>query len=465
MTQPITVVAPGPPRADATPVETLVHPLSSEQFLSRHWQRLPVHLTGWADRFPALFDRAALRRVLEQQHDLGLSVRVSGDHLGDDGGAGAHVVVDSADVADHLRAGTSLCVDPVDRADAAVAALAASLKAGLGHIGPVAVKCYLSTPGFGFNTHFDAQVVTTLQIEGTKRWRVSRTPAVRFPLQNAFLDAGGEIRYIGRSPGSLRPWERPPFDPDDLVEVVLRPGDVLCLPAGTWHEAKAVGGASLALNFSFAPVDVAGLLLSTIRPALQESESWRAGVPAGADSLEVLAQRADELSTALRELAADPETMTTRMADLATTAPGAAAVQPAAVAHAAAVAASAEWTGHRVQCLLAVSNAVKAAEWYGRVLGSQVVTEIPEFGWIEISTNVPGLTLGLTEMSTNVSNRGAVLDFEVDDVERIRGVLQANGVRVDTPPSEIEGVARVLSARDPDGNQLMFFEPHDTGST
>jgi predicted enzyme related to lactoylglutathione lyase len=99
------------------------------------------------------------------------------------------------------------------------------------------------------------------------------------------------------------------------------------------------------------------------------------------------------------------------------------------------------------------------------VLGSRVVSSIPEFGWVEVSTNVGGLTLGLTEVPTQVSNRGAVLDFEVEDVERIRGVLAANGVRVDAPATEIAGVARVLSARDLDGNKLMFFEPHHRRST
>jgi ribosomal protein L16 Arg81 hydroxylase/predicted enzyme related to lactoylglutathione lyase len=464
VTRQITVVATGPPDGDATAVETLVHPLAAKDFLSGYWQRLPLHLTGWGDRFHGLFDRAALRQVLARQDELGLSVRVSSDRQGDGGGAAAHVLVDAAQVADHLRAGTSVCVDSVDWAHAEVAALAASLKDGLGHIGAVSVKCYFSTPGFGFNTHFDNHVVTTLQIEGTKRWRLSRTPSVPFPLGNAFLDERGEIRYIGRRPGSLRPWERPKVDRDNFIEVILKPGDVLCLPAGTWHEAKAMDEASLALNFSFSPVELPALLLSLVRPGLEDYESWRAGLPAGDNTVAVLADRADELATALHKLALSPALMQARL-DEAAAPPSGPLAQPAAVAHAGALAASATWTGHRVQCVLAVADAVKAAHWYGRVLGSRVVSSIPEFGWVEVSTNVGGLTLGLTEVPTQVSNRGAVLDFEVEDVERIRGVLAANGVRVDAPATEIAGVARVLSARDLDGNKLMFFEPHHRRST
>jgi ribosomal protein L16 Arg81 hydroxylase/predicted enzyme related to lactoylglutathione lyase len=461
----ITIIADGPAREGAGPVETLVHPLTCETFLSEHWQRRPVHLTGWPERFAGLFDRAALHRALERQHELDLSVRVSGDREGDDGGASAHLLVDATETESYLRAGTSLCVDPVDRADPAVASLAKSLQVGLGHVGAVSVKCYLSTSGYGFNTHFDAQVVTTVQIEGTKRWRVSRKPGVRFPRDNAFVDSTGRVRYIGRTPGSLRQWERVEVDLDDFEEVVLLPGDVLCLPAGTWHNAKAPGGSSMALNFSFAPVDLPGLLASVVRTELMDSEAWRRGVQATHLVGQALAERAYELSALLQQLARDPDLLAARVAELVEAEPaGSTPVRPAAASHAAAAAASATWAGRRVQCVLGVSDVERATEWYRRVLGSTVVSTIPEFGWVELSTNVGGLTLGLTEMPTNVSNRGAVLDFEVDDLNRIRAVLEANGVAVRGPVAEIAGVARIVSAHDLDGNQLMFFEPHDQGA-
>ncbi|MFZ1577779.1 MAG: cupin domain-containing protein, partial [Nostocoides sp.] len=317
MTGSVTLTASGPAPAGGSALDELLYPVGLEEFRAHYWHRRPIHLSGWSGRFAGLFDREALARVIRRQRELRISVRVSGDHEGDDGGAAAHVLIDGDDVVDRLRSGTSVCVDPVDRADARVAALAQELRAGLGHLGPVSVKAYLSTPGFGFNTHFDAQVVTTVQIEGCKRWRVSPEPGVAFPAANAFLDGTGTVRYNGRTPASLAPWERPGVNRDSFVEVLLQPGDVLCLPAGTWHEAKASGGDSLALNFSFAPLDIPELLFELVRPALQEHTAWRSGM-SGPQPLAELASRATELATALRQLAADSDVTTQRLAEALT---------------------------------------------------------------------------------------------------------------------------------------------------
>ena len=110
--------------------------------------------------------------------------------------------------------------------------------------------------------------------------------------------------------------------------------------------------------------------------------------------------------------------------------------------------------------MLAVSDAAARRTGTAGSSVARVVSTIPEFGWVEVSTGTLGVTLGLTEVPTQVANRGAVLDFEVDDLELIRQLLAENGVRVATPVTEIAGMARVLSAHDLDGNTLMFFESY-----
>jgi ribosomal protein L16 Arg81 hydroxylase/predicted enzyme related to lactoylglutathione lyase len=454
----VTVTADGPAPPGTPEPAALLHPLTTAAFLDGYWQRRPLHLTGWAGRLAGLFDLAALREVLARGPGSGLLVRVSDDHDGDDGGASAHVVVDAAEAGARLLDGVSVCVDGLDRADARLAAYADRLRRQLGHAGPVAVRCYLSPAGYGFNTHFDAHVVTTLQLEGTKRWRFSRTPAVDFPVDNAFVDDAGEVRVVGRTPGSLRPWERAAVDRADSAEVLLRPGDVLCLPAGTWHEAKAVGGHSLALNVSFSPGDVLSLLADAAATRLRDLASWRAGLPSlpvdMASAREYLTARVQELIHALL-VAVDDSTVVSRWMATVRHGPGQGRARGPA---AAAVPTEPPATGRRLQCVLGVADATAAADWYRRVLGCEVAVTMPEYGWVELTTPVPGVTLGLTETH---GGGGAVLDFGVDDVERMRGVLAANGVTVTEPTTAIAGVARFLLGRDPDGNQLMFFEPCD----
>ena len=448
----------------------LLDPVSPSTFRSRYWQRRPLHVRGSAEKFAGLFGLAALRDAIDHAGGR-VAVRVSGDHEGDGGAAAAHLLIDGSEVADHIRSGTSVCIDSIDRVSPALAALALALKRDLGHAGPVDVKCYYSTPGYGFNTHFDAHVVTTLQIEGRKRWRFSPTPGVAYPTGNAFLDDTGTIRYVGRTPSSLASWEKPTVDTDAHVEVVLEPGDVLCLPAGTWHSAKADGDHSLALNISFPAADPMPLLFGLLGDGLRQLPEWRAGIPLATPESALpetigtyLADRLDELRAAAVGLGSDPG-LVQRWRD-AVDHPDGTGVATGTPVVSAAARAAADRAGDDgdLQCVLGVMDAQRSARWYAAVLGSTVLRAIPEFGWVEVSTPVDGVTLGLTEVGNSTSNAGAVLDFRVDDLERIRSVLAAQGVRIDEPVTDVPGVASFLSARDLDGNRLMFFSTDDDSS-
>ena len=139
------------------------------------------------------------------------------------------------------------------------------------------MKAYASPDGCGFNTHFDKGIATTLQIEGRKRWRYSTAPAVCCPTDNALVTPGGGVRYVGRTASSLASWERvEDVNQSSFEEVTLEPGDVLCLPAGTWHDAKAIGR-SLALNLSFQPLDFQAFLSFALGGLLKRSAPIGAG--------------------------------------------------------------------------------------------------------------------------------------------------------------------------------------------
>jgi 50S ribosomal protein L16 3-hydroxylase len=96
-----------------------------------------------------------------------------------------------------------------------------------------------------------------------------------------------------------------PAELAEAEEVWLRPGSVLFLPRGYWHQTRARAG-SLSLNFTFDQPCWADVVLPEIRRALLREERWRelaqgAGTP-GRAAAAAAERRLGEL---LRGLARD----------------------------------------------------------------------------------------------------------------------------------------------------------------
>jgi hypothetical protein len=176
-----------------------------------------------------------------------------------------------------IRAGNyTICADWInDRLDT-LAAYCASIKAGLSLPGTVFMTCYASPGGHGFGTHWDCQASFILQLEGKKRWRYSKAPVVPWPpavVSNPRIVPEIKDRY---------PWMQVEF-PDDVAESnfaeqVLSPGDVLFLPAGTWHTAAALEY-SVALTMACVPMTAADFVDDLVRGGLSGSEKWRKSIP------------------------------------------------------------------------------------------------------------------------------------------------------------------------------------------
>lgn len=147
-----------------------------------------------------------------------------------------------------LDAGMTLCIANYHRLCAPVAELARGLAAAIGIPGEVDVACYASGHGRGFGMHFDETPIFVLQCEGAKRWRYAAA-SVAGPGRwrgNVRADDHREVAAFVRRVHGVQleiPREQ------DLVERVLRPNDLLYLPAGTWHRTYAED-VSVALTFS-----------------------------------------------------------------------------------------------------------------------------------------------------------------------------------------------------------------------
>jgi ribosomal protein L16 Arg81 hydroxylase len=252
-------------------LETMLHPVTRETFLREYWELRPLHIPGHPGKFRDFFDVQKFREVAI----AGCSLLACFE-----GETGQRMVpVEASQVEASLESGATLCLSGLEGVGEAFSRLAAALKTGLGYTGTVSLRSYFSADGHGFNTHFDARVATTLQIEGRKRWRFSKTPGIRFPRHNAVPAAGGGFRYARSLDIETLPWEHfPSPDPGTFEEVLLEPGDVLCLPAGTWHQARAEGR-SLAINVAFEHCGMVDFLATALHPMLSARPEWRRPLP------------------------------------------------------------------------------------------------------------------------------------------------------------------------------------------
>jgi bifunctional lysine-specific demethylase and histidyl-hydroxylase NO66 len=188
-----------------------------------------------------------------------------------------------------LGFGATLVANQIQRVSPGVASIVHMLQrefnAGSG------ANTYCSFEGVqAFNTHYDLHDVFALQTEGEKLWRIYEARADN-PLAN--LPPGDEAEnWLMATRGKV------------VQELVMRPGDLLYLPRGQYHDAITGGGASLHVTFWVKPAT--GLSLFPLLEKLAAADSeFRAFLPDGSDAT-ALAERLASLARRLDDLMTSP---------------------------------------------------------------------------------------------------------------------------------------------------------------
>jgi hypothetical protein len=282
---PVRLVASAPDELKA-----LLSPVTPETFVNEYWAQKPLFVKGFPDKYAGFFDAEAFSRALSMPGPFPEDfLRASFDKKTDSGSAPGALLpgelrssafaatVDQA--VPLFDAGATLCVSQIETRVPALAPFIAAIKRQLGYPGKVSFNAYLSPPGSGFNWHFDGRIASTLQIDGTKRWRFANHPIVAWPRGNGSLRADGTAQYTDPALVAAQ-WERlASFDERDTTEVLLEPGDLLILPAGVLHDARGGAGGSLALNLSFTPLSYTLLIRNLLDSLLNSEPAWRGPAP------------------------------------------------------------------------------------------------------------------------------------------------------------------------------------------
>jgi catechol 2,3-dioxygenase-like lactoylglutathione lyase family enzyme len=115
-----------------------------------------------------------------------------------------------------------------------------------------------------------------------------------------------------------------------------------------------------------------------------------------------------------------------------------------------------EYAGE-VTLAFGVRDRSASAQWYAAHLGFEVLYDAPAIGWCAMSTPLPGLVVGFSDVEEPKPG-GPVPTFDVVDHDRARTRLESAGVRFDGPPIEHEGLVRLSTFFDPDGHALMLAQ-------
>lgn len=254
-----------------SPLEALLAPLTLQEFVETYWDRRSLRLRGTPDRFSKLLNRQTLSAMLRPQTSSGAPM-IAYLKAGREE-SGRHVDFQSApERAEELLAtGYTLQIEDVDRYLLGVQSLREDARRALCLQGHVNVACFLSPPGSGYGLHYDISAMWVMQVSGSKQWRYGASPVRTFPMQNCIP---------GSSPGDFQNVKHKTLD---LEETILTPGDVLYLPAGTWHRVQAIDE-SLHLCLSLFPAPPVELIMDALRDELLAQEDWRRPLHRRADT-------------------------------------------------------------------------------------------------------------------------------------------------------------------------------------
>lgn len=283
-----------------TSFEDLIAPITPQQFRDAYLGRQPLHIpaTGEGARRGVL-DWASFNRLLNQTdiwstHTLRLvnnrvEVKASDYCAAVQRPTGQVLAPVPAKVALFLADGASLIANEVQGLHSEIARTASVLSRTFA--AQVAANIYCSFKGVqAFGPHYDHHDVFAVQTEGEKIWRLYGT---RMDVPVDLPPPGPDTqRWLEQAHGPL------------VQEIRMRPGDVLYIPRGQFHDALAVDGPSLHVTFSVTAL-YGRIILNLLDNAAMQFPEFRAYFPpADQDGGKALGTHLASLADLLRELVA-----------------------------------------------------------------------------------------------------------------------------------------------------------------
>lgn len=285
----------------------LLAPVTPERFFAEHYDRQPLHVRGDPAKFAQVLSWRQINRLLDMTHVWsGTSLKLVMDSqavppeqfctraMGRDGAQ--LLQPDARLVQEWIGRGASVVMNDVDSLTPGLASVSNALEAA--GLGKAQANVYISWQSHkAFRTHYDTHDVWAVQVEGEKDWNIWEGRA-EWPIPHPVFKGQPQAHH-DQARGKLR-------------EVVkMRPGDLLYLPRGWYHDALAEAPASVHVAYGVhAPLGM-DLMNILVERVLYDTE-FRKPLPrqdGTAAARFALTQRAGLLGQRLAELCRDPKVM------------------------------------------------------------------------------------------------------------------------------------------------------------
>lgn len=286
-----------------TSFRQLIDPMPPEKFFQDFCHKRPVHIPGQTEKFGSVMNWDDLNRLLDMSVWTARSLQLSLDKQRVPPAAYCRNAVDRNQMQvlqpdpekllGFLRRGASLLLNEIETLHPGVRAVMETIEAAHGGRGNANLYCSWKQRQ-AFDSHYDRHEVYALQILGEKRWNIYEGRAEN-PIEHpAFLNVP-QAEY-DRMKGRV------------IDEIVMRPGDLMYLPRGQFHDALASSEASLHVTFSCSePIGLEWL--TKLWELAVRDPLFRADLPpcVSAEDEAAFAQHLRGLSDRFQEIARGPE--------------------------------------------------------------------------------------------------------------------------------------------------------------
>lgn len=247
-------------------VESLFAPYSKATLLSEYWPDRTLSVHGDLDRLPDYLRSEALRRF---DH---LAARYHGSvSFGNAAAAKGTAIAKDMPAALLRQMGLSLYLPDLAAYVPGTDSFLRELELELGaQAGTARIGAFAAAAHNGVTSHFDAEEVISVQLEGEKRFYIAPMSEIPYPYGMQFGPdyEGFDDLYPQMAAGI------PKVNDADFQCIEMRPGSVLFMPRGTWHrtEATATSYSVSIIVRQPAPFET---VLEQLRLTLLRDPAWR----------------------------------------------------------------------------------------------------------------------------------------------------------------------------------------------